>query len=101
MAHLDVYRGPGKSGRFYVLDIQANLLADLATRVVVPLIPEGDVRKLAAGLNPVFEIEGQRHVMLTQAVATVPKRELREVVKSLDEHHYTVLRAIDVLLTGV
>jgi toxin CcdB len=101
MAHLDVYRGPGRSGRFYVVDIQADLLADLATRVVVPLIPEGDVRKVVADLNPVFEIEGQRHVMLTQAVATVPRKELRQIVMSLDEHHYTVLRAIDVLLTGV
>jgi toxin CcdB len=101
MARLDVYRSPGKSGRFYVLDIQADLLADLATRVVVPLIQEGDIRKLAADLNPVFEIEGKRHVMLTQAIATVPRRELRQVVTSLDAQHHTVLRAIDVLLTGV
>jgi toxin CcdB len=75
MSRLDVYRSPGKSGRFYVLDIQADLLAELTTRVVVPLIPVGAVRKIAADLNPVFEVEGQRHVMLTQAVATVPKRE--------------------------
>jgi toxin CcdB len=101
MARLDVYRGPGRSGRFYVVDIQADLLADLATRVVVPLIPESSVRKVAAGLNPVFEIEGERHVMLTQAVATVPRRELRHAVMSLDKHHHTVLRAMDVLLTGV
>lgn len=101
MAHLDVYRSPGKSARFYVLDVQADLLAELATRVVVPLIPEGDVRKVAADLNPVFAIAGRRHVMLTQAIATVPRRELRQVVTSLVEHHHTVLRAIDVLLTGV
>jgi toxin CcdB len=101
MSRLDVYRSPGKSGRFYVLDIQADLLAELTTRVVVPLIPVGAVRKIAADLNPVFEVEGQRHVMLTQAVATVPKRELRQVVVSLHEHHHMVLRAIDVLLTGV
>ena len=101
MARLDVFRAPGKSARFYVLDVQADLLADLATRVVVPLIPEADMRKVAATLNPVFEIEGQRHVMLTQAIATVPAKELRDVVSSLDAHHHTVLRAIDVLLTGV
>ncbi len=101
MARLDVYRSPGKSSRFYVLDVQADLLADLATRVVVPLIPEGDVRKPAADLNPVFDIEGKRHVMLTQAIATVPRRELRQAVMSLDAQHQAVLRAIDVLLTGV
>jgi toxin CcdB len=101
MARLDVYRGPGRSSRIYVVDVQADLLADLTTRVVVPLIPEAAVRKVAANLNPIFAIEGQPHVMVTQAVATVPRRELRQVVTSLNEHHDTVLRALDVLLTGV
>jgi len=97
MERLDVYRGPAKSGSIYVVDVQA----DLATRVVVPLIPEASVRKVAADLNPIFEIEGQPHVLVTQAVATVPRRELRQVVTSLNKHHDTVLRALDVLLTGI
>jgi toxin CcdB len=101
MAWLDVYRGPAKSGSIYVVDVQADLLSDLATRVVVPLIPEAAMRKAAANLNPVFEIEGQPHVMVTQAVATVPRRKLRQVVTSLGEHRDTVLRALDVLLTGI
>ena len=101
MARLDVYRGPERSSRIYVVDVQADLLADLMTRVVVPLIPEASGRKVAADLNPVFEIEGQPHVLVTQAVATVPRRELRQVVTSLSEHHDTVLRALDVLLRGI
>jgi len=39
--------------------------------------------------------------MLTQAIATVPKRELRDCVASLRDHHDVVLRALDILLTGV
>jgi toxin CcdB len=54
MAHLDVYPMPGRARRGYVVDVQANLLAGLATRVVVPLMREGAVRSAAAGLNPVF-----------------------------------------------
>jgi CcdB protein len=39
--------------------------------------------------------------MLTQALAAVPLRELREVAVSLRDERETVLRALDLLLTGV
>jgi toxin CcdB len=101
MAHLDVHPMPGTARRGFVLDVQANLLSGLATRVVVPLVREGSVRRAAVGLNPVFDIAGQRHVMLTQAIAAVPSRELRHAVASLQEQRETVLLALDLLLTGV
>jgi toxin CcdB len=78
MAHLDVYPMPGRAQRGCVVDVQANLLA---------------------GLNPVFNINGQPHVTLTQALAAVPSRELHEVAGSLQTQRETVLRAL--LLTGV
>ena len=37
MARFDVYANPGKAG--YVLDVQADLLSALNTRIVVPLMP--------------------------------------------------------------
>lgn len=81
--------------------MQADLLSSLVTRVVVPLISERDVRAVATDLNPAFDVDGERHVMLTQAIAAVPRRELRHSVASLREHHDTILRALDVLLTGI
>jgi hypothetical protein len=44
----------GRARRGYVVDVQANLLSGLATRVVVPLMKEGTLRSVAAVLNPVF-----------------------------------------------
>jgi toxin CcdB len=101
MARLDVYPTPGKSGVGYVVDVQADILSGLATRVVVPLIPESALSIIAQDLNPVFVIEGARHVLLTQAIATVPRRELRHGVASLLEYRDIVLRALDILLTGI
>jgi toxin CcdB len=101
MARLDVYPTPGRAARGYVLDVQADLLSVLGTRTVVPLLPEGDVPAVIRDLNPVFEIGGKRHAMLTQAIATVRKRELRHSVASLLQHHDVVLRALDVPLTGI
>lgn len=84
----------------YVVDVQADLLNGLKTRIAVPLIPEGEASKPISGLNPVFQIDGQPHVMLTQALASVPSAELRHAVLSLAPHHDAVMRALDLLLVG-
>ena len=100
MGRYDVYAtpGPGKAG--YVLDVQADLLQGLSTRVVVPLLPLETAPKPARGLNPAFEIDGQPHLMLTQFIAAVPAKELRKPVLSLGAHSDDIMRALDMLLIG-
>lgn len=100
MARLDVHPNPGRGGEGYVVDVQADLLSHLTTRVVIPLLPMTVVRISARGLNPVFDIQGQPHALITQAIATVPRRELKGAVMSLKDRHDTILTAIDLLLTG-
>lgn len=56
MARFGVYRHP--EGKGYLLDIQADLLRHLNTRVVVPLLPLDIAPKPAKTLNPVFENPG-------------------------------------------
>ncbi|MCQ8240129.1 CcdB family protein [Rhizosaccharibacter radicis] len=41
-----------------------------------------------------------RYVLLTQAMATVPLRELRRPVSSLADEHDAVGKALDILLLG-
>ena len=101
MARPDVYRSPGRSDRGYVLDVQADLLSQLATRVVVPLLPAGSLQAAARDLNPIFDVEGQPHVMVTQAIAAVPRRELKQPIASLAHRHDAILQALDILLTGL
>lgn len=83
-----------------MLDVQADLLAHLATRVVVPLLPEDAAPPPISDLNPVFEVKGRRHVMVTQALSAVPVRELRRAVTSLDAQHDAITHALDLLLVG-
>jgi toxin CcdB len=99
MARHDVHPMPGK-GEGYVVDVQADLLAHLATRTVVPLLPEDVAPKPIHELNPVFDIRGKRHVLVTQAIASIPGRELKRAVASLTEHHDRITRALDILLVG-
>ena len=95
MARHDVYRGAG----VYLLDCQNDDLSGLATRFVVPLLPLGEVPRVAR-LNPVFTVDGERVVMATQLGSSVPKRQLRDRVTSLADRHDTIMSAFDVLLTG-
>jgi toxin CcdB len=99
----DVHRNADDaSGQIpYVLDIQANLLADLETRVVVPLIRADSFGRRAARLHPQFTVGGQHVVMATHLVAAVRKQTLGEAVASLQNERDVVLNAIDVLWSGV
>jgi toxin CcdB len=49
MARYDVFPNLGGSG--YLLDVQADILEDLSTRVVVPLVPATDKVKVVRRLN--------------------------------------------------
>ena len=100
MSRFDVYPAPG-NGAGYVLDVQANFLQDLGTRVVVPLLPFEVASKPSRGLNPVFEIEGRSYMMLTQSIGTVTTKRLRKAVVSLGAYQDDITRALDVLLTGI
>ncbi len=87
-------------GAAALLDVQADLLSHIATRAVVPLLPEDDVRAPIGELNPVTEIKSKRHVTVTQALAAIPGRELKRAVASAAEHHDRIVRAFDMLLVG-
>ena len=100
MARFDVYPMPGGNRRGFVMDVQAGLLADLGTRAVVPLLPQAEAPPPIKELNPVFDIGGQLYVMLTQAIASVPRKELKNAVTNLDARHDDIRRALDILLVG-
>ena len=98
MARFDVYRNPEGPG--LLLDCQADLLSGLNTRLVVPLLPADAAPRPAARLNPVFTVEEQDVVMVTQYAASVPLDLLRDRVCSLRSDDFTITNAIDMLLSG-
>ncbi len=104
MAQFDVYPNPGRNREQipFVLDIQSDLLRDLATRVVVPLgVPESVERRYLTTLNPVFKVARRQVVMLSTEIAHMPARLLIRPVANLEAQRFEVLRAIDAVLSGV
>lgn len=100
MARFDVYRLAGRGEARFVLDVQADLLDELGTRVVVPLLLQTIAPKAAERLNPVFMIDGRPFVMMTQFMAAVPDRDLKKIVASLSLYQDDITQALDLLLTG-
>lgn len=56
----------------YLLDVQAEILDNFKTRVVVPPLPCDEAAPPAIRLNPVFPLKDGDHVMVTQNLAVVP-----------------------------
>ncbi|WP_404425114.1 CcdB family protein [Thalassospira australica] len=96
MARFDIH----KLANGYVVDVQADLLADLNTRVVVPLCPHSEMPKPIARLNPVIMIGDTRWVLLPQFIATVAVKELGEVVGEFSEK-FALTDALDMVFRGI
>lgn len=98
MAKYDVYPNPDGPG--FVLDVQADLLEALNTRVVVPLLPSAMAPTPARRLNPVFVIKGADFTMMTQYMSAVPRAMLRTPQVSLKDQFSAITDAIDMLVQG-
>ena len=97
MAQFDVHR----LGQGLVLDCQSDLLAQMDSRFVVPLVPRAEAPRIAPRLNPVFAIDGDDYVMLTQAAGAVRSRQLGAAVTSFADRSFEITGAFDVLMSGV
>lgn len=98
MARFAVYAEPEGDG--YLLDVQADALEHLNTRMVVPLLPARRAPKPARTLNPVFRIGTVDYLMATQYMAAVPARVLQHSPFSLAQRRDEIVAAVDLLLQG-
>lgn len=98
MARYDVY--PNQDGKGYLLDVQAEIHSHFNTRVVVPLLPMEIAPKPARTLNPLFELNGNTYSMVTQYMATVQVKSLKDKVFNVKDRHTDIVTAIDLLLQG-
>ena len=98
MAQFDVHTL--SRGRL-AIDCQSDLLSHLESRLAVPLVPKDAAPTPARRLNPIFEVGGVEHVMLTQFSGAIDRRQLGDVVTSLAHHSFEITGALDVLISGV
>ena len=104
MARFDVYANPSNLARStpYLLDVQSNLLADLDSRMVIPLrsLDKFANVKIPTRLTPVIRILGEDYLLETPKMGAVPQRILKECVASLSDEQARITAALDFLFQG-
>ncbi len=98
MSRFDVF--PNPDGEGYLLDVQADLLSHLNTRLAIPTLPLATAPKPARTLNPLLEVRGVLCSVVTQYMASVPAGLLKSPVLNAGQRHDEIVAAIDLLLQG-
>lgn len=94
----DVFRPPGGA---LVVVIQSDLLEEMRTRVVAPLLPVGRAGPALGPLNPEIAVGSERLVLVPQLLATLTTAELGERIGSVSYRRDEIVRALDALLSGI
>lgn len=98
MSRYDLYRA--SDSVTYMLDVQCDLLEGIDSRVVLPVIALSRAPKTSTLLNPLVEIDGELHVVMTQSLAAVPRAVLKKPVANLAHRADEITRALDLLFQG-
>ena len=102
MAQFDLHRNPRRRTYPFLLDIQDDLLSQLATRVVVPLTSlKSYGAKPITRLNPITVVDSTEYVLVFQELAAIPASALGRKVASLEGQRSEIVAAIDFLFTGI
>jgi len=105
MAQYDIYPNPSPRSRDevpYLVDVQSDLLADLRTRLVMPLAHTGaQFTQAPRRLSPTFIVEGQVLALQPHLAAGVEARVLKKPVGSLATRAADLRDAMDAVLSGV
>jgi len=105
MEQFTLYRNENKNSKKaypYFVDVQSDLLEELNSRIVIPLSSQKILNNInAKKLCPIIRIDDDSFVLLTHQMTSVPRTTLKKKVSTLEQYRYDILRAIDLLLTGI
>lgn len=102
MAKGDVYRLPDGG---LAIDVQSDVIYGFGTRLVIPLVAPGAINRPLPRLMPLVTVSlydgsSEQLVLATPLMAAVPVKPLGRPVAALDQEHWGISAAIDMLLTG-
>ena len=96
MARFDLHRRQGR----LVVDVQADIIPYVGTRLAIPLYHLNEVPRSMARLHPVITIDRTEYILATHLMAAVPVAELGATVGSLDSYYDRIVDAIGMVLNG-
>lgn len=99
MARFDVHRDRVRPDLALLL-IQSDLMDGLATRLVIPMIPDSEFEGFMRGLHLFANVADERYVVATHLMAAVRRQQVGPRIGSLADRSFEIVGAIDFLLQG-
>ena len=100
----DVVANPDPSEaahRPFLVNLQSDLVSQLTSTVVAPLVPRGQMRG-AQHLNPVVTVEGAEFWLATHELFAIDRRVLRgDARANLSNEREAIIAALDFVFTGI
>ena len=85
----------------YLLELQSNLLNELATCVVAPLTLLSQHSQLAiTRLTPVISVAGEDYLVQTMQLSAIARKQLGKAVSDASANNHEIIAAIDFLISG-
>ena len=85
----------------YLLELQSNLLNELATCMVAPLTLLSQHSQLAiTRLTPVISVAGEDYLMQTMQLSAIARKQLGKAVSDASANNHEIIAAIDFLISG-
>ncbi len=88
------------TGGELVMVLQSDLLSRFSTRVVVPLLPAGEV-EATPRLHPVVQLGRRRLVVAMEQIFPVRLTDIDKVMGTAMPSRYEIQRAYDILHSGI
>jgi toxin CcdB len=105
MQQFDVYANTSKITRRafpFIVDIQSDIVSEIATRIVVPLGRKVDFRNEEMGkLTPTITYEGEELLLLVPQISSMPAKALKNPIGSLSHLREEIVAAVDFAITGI
>jgi len=99
----DVFANPSPESAAslpYLIVLQHEVLSRFNTRIVAPLIP-ANLSSPFEQLMPEVSIAGSRYVIDMTSIGAMPAKALQERVANLGNRRYDIVRAIQLVFSGV
>lgn len=105
MKQFTVYKNHSRNRQAYpyFIDVQADMLTHLNTRLVMPLTQKTNTNSQVKALTPVITIEQVDYVVLATMITTTDVKNLQDKDAVMDASHLReqLVSAIDMMILGI
>lgn len=103
MAQFDIYAVPVADADYapYLVELQSDLVSELETAIVAPLVRRADAGPIVHHLHPVIRFGSEELVLRIGELVSLPRTVLGRKVGSIKSDREALMAAIDIVFFGI